>query len=333
MTDTETDIETGFDAETEAKLDALHAADKAENGESGASEEIEIEVTGDEIKIVEPGSVEKKEPEAEAGKVEPAPADDIQSALSDLKARLAAAENDKAASVAREREANERAQAAAAETHRANLGLIENALNLRKQNAETLKAKYREAAAAQDFDAQADIQMEMSALTNEISRLEDGKRAYEKNPPQIQRQEPARNADPVEQMASEMESAGSSRSAQWIRSHPEYARDQKLFQKMLAAHNLAVADDLAPDTDAYFQAVEGVLGIKRADPAPAATPRAAPPPAAPAVASAPAGSGKTNPNRITLSRAEVEMAKELDMTPQEYARHKIALQKEGKLGK
>ena len=325
-----TDTDTGFDPETEAKLDALHEADKANDG---ASEEIEIEVTGDDIQIVErePGSGETKEPEAEAEPAEPK--DDIQSALADLRSRLEAAEREKNASAARERDAIERAQAAAAETHRANLGLIDNALNARKQHAETLKARFREASIAQDHDALADIQFEMSSLTNEIARLEDGKRAYEKSPPQVQRTQAPSNADPVEQMAAQMEQTGSARSAQWIRNNPDYARDPKKFQKMLAAHNLAVADDLVPDTDAYFAAVEGTLGMKKTSTTPTPAPRAAPPPAAPTAASAPAGSGKTNPNRITLSRAEVEMAKELDMTPQEYARNKIALQKEGKLGK
>jgi hypothetical protein len=343
MTDI-TDIETGLDPGTEAKLDALHAADKAlENGGEG----VEIEVNGDEIEIIdnESGSEEAEKSEAEesaahadhsglAADGAAKPAGDIDSALADLKARLEQAEREKAAFAARERDAEARAQASAAEMHRANLGLIENAVAMRKSALENAKARLVEAKRAQDYESEADIQDEMLRFHAELSQLEAARAQYEKSPPRVQPQlRPQGSSDPVEQMASQMEQTGSTRSAQWIRSHPEYAKDNRLMQKMLAAHNLAVADDLVPDTDAYFAAVESTLGIRKAPTAPPPTPRAAPPPAAPTAASAPAGSGKSNPNRITLTRAEVEIAKELDMTPQEYARNKMVLQKEGKLGK
>jgi hypothetical protein len=44
------------------------------------------------------------------------------------------------------------------------------------------------------------------------------------------------------------------------------------------------------------------------------------------------GTGKRS-NVVTLSAMEVEMAESMSMTPEEYARNKLALVREGKLGK
>ena len=59
------------------------------------------------------------------------------------------------------------------------------------------------------------------------------------------------------------------------------------------------------------------------------TQRRSAPPAAP-VSRGGNGTG-SNPNRVTLSAAEREMAQMMGMTNQEYAQNKLSLQKEGKL--
>jgi phage I-like protein len=57
--------------------------------------------------------------------------------------------------------------------------------------------------------------------------------------------------------------------------------------------------------------------------------RKAPPPAAPSSRAASNGSGGRN--AVTLTREEREMAGIMGMTPEEYAKNKVALKKEGKL--
>ena len=88
-----------------------------------------------------------------------------------------------------------------------------------------------------------------------------------------------------------------------------------------------------------FEAVESVLNMRRSDPvrqsddpmADAAKPtqRRTPPPSAP-VSRSSAGPG-TRPNTVRLTSQEREMASMMGMTVEEYAKNKLALQKEGKL--
>jgi len=145
--------------------------------------------------------------------------------------------------------------------------------------------------------------------------------------------------DPVETLASQL----SPRSAAWVRSHPEFARNERLTQKMIAAHNFVTADGMQPDTDEYFETVERLLGVR----APTASVEAAEAPMSAAAApaqrrSSPAaapvsrsgtGTGGGGPNVVRLSADEREMAKMMNMTAEEYARNKLALIKDGKLTK
>ena len=162
---TEIDPNTGLDPETEAKLDALHAADKAEN-EADAGVEIEVTDTG-EVEIIDPAHEEKPEPEAK-----PEPSEEINNALADLKARLETSERDRANESRRAAEAEARANASAAETHKANLGLIENAVSVRKSAIENAKARMIEAKRAQDYEYEAEIQSEMIRYHAELTQLE-----------------------------------------------------------------------------------------------------------------------------------------------------------------
>jgi len=69
-------------------------------------------------------------------------------------------------------------------------------------------------------------------------------------------------ADPVERLIADARM--SQRSASWIRAHPECVTDQKLNARMLAAHNLAIAEDVAIDSDEYFRRIDEGVGTKKA---------------------------------------------------------------------
>jgi hypothetical protein len=171
----------------------------------------------------------------------------------------------------------------------------------------------------------------MSTNEAKLLQLENGKSAMVNNP----RQEAPSAANPVEHFASQL----SPRSAEWIRQNPQCVTDPRLMQKMIAAHNLAVADGYRADSDDYFQFVEQTIGLRkkevRDDDHEEDTPlssaskpssRQAPPPAAPAN-----NGGSHRPNVVRLTKAEAETARMFGMTEQEYAKNKIALQKEGKM--
>lgn len=272
--------------------------------------------------------VEKAEEAADSGKKAGAEAEKREikpeEGLEELKRKLEAAENARLADSRRARDAEQAAQAAQREVHSTNLSLVDNAIASLKQTGDILEANYAEAAQNGDWAAAAKIQREMAEASAKLLQLEQGKIALESQPePQIQQRQ---IDDPVEALASQL----SAPSADWVRRHPEYARDQRQFQRMLAAHNLAVGDGIVADTPAYFAAIEETLRITpRREEAEQDPGRRAAPAAAPVSRGGNANGSK--PNVVRLTAEEREMAELNGMTDAEYARQKLALQKEGKI--
>lgn len=291
-------------------------------------EKLEIEVEND-VSDVE--KVENQPEVAEKQELEP---DD---GIKDLKMRLeqerlARAEAEKQAQAAREQ-----AYYASSEAHDTNLQLVRNAIDTVRSNNDVLKRAYSEALSVGDYSKSAEIQEALSLNAARLMELERGRAAMEQAP-KPQKPEPARPADPVEALASQL----SPRSAEWVRKNPQCVTDPRMYQKMVAAHNLAMADGLQPDTDDYFAYVEDTMKIRR-PPAPArqeddgdamssaakVTQRRSAPPAAPVTrAGTPTGQ---RPGTVRLTKAEAETARDLGMTEEEYARNKMLLQKEGRL--
>ena len=124
-------------------------------------------------------------------------------------------------------------------------------------------------------------------------------------------------------------------------------RDPHKNRQMMAAHELAVARGYQADSPDYFSSIEKTLDLaspkngaashtEETDPLsdPSAVEvsggRQASPPAAPVSRTA-VGNNGSRPNVVRLTAAEVEIAGEIGMTPEEYARNKMQLMKEGKL--
>ena len=235
-------------------------------------------------------------------------------------------------------EAERRATNASRDAYRArndvdetNIQLVSNAIETLRRDDEILKHNYQLAMQGGNFSAAAEIQQEMSGNAAKLLQLNNGLEAMKAKP---REPEPvAAPADPVEAFAQLL----SPKSADWVRKHPEYVRDPKLNRKMIAAHELATADGLQVDSDEYFAAVEDTLRIK-AKPASEQTQtnddfaakvvqrRDAAPAAAPVTRG-----GSSRPNVVRLTSAEREMAEMMGMKPEDYAKNKMALQKEGKL--
>lgn len=238
----------------------------------------------------------------------------------------------------RARNAERTAAESKGEVQDTQLSLIEGALNSRSNEKTNLKEKYRDALATGDYDAAADINEKMTTLSAQILQLEAGRDRL-KSMPKVSE---ASHIDPVERMANQL----SARSASWIRNHPQFANDPRLNQKLIGAHNMAVADGIRADSDEYFERVEELLGINKnverrenegeeqeshaAKKIEGRRPSDSAPPAAAPSRSAPSNGGN-KPNVVRLSRDEREMAQMMGMTDQEYAKNKVALQREGKL--
>jgi hypothetical protein len=233
----------------------------------------------------------------------------------------------------RERRAAEMARKASEEVEDTNLHLVNSAIDTVKRDQEFLKTQYRDAMSIGDYDRAAEIQESMGNNSAKLLQLENGKAAMQQKPQPVQ---PApRQADPVEQLASQV----SPRSASWLRSNRDNIRDERSIRKMFRAHEDAVDEGIEPDTDEYFGFIEGRLGISRhrsqdQDDSPmsaasAPTQRRSAPPAAPVSRSGNGSGGKPNTYRMTAE--EREIAQMMGMSPEDYARNKIALRKEGKL--
>jgi hypothetical protein len=299
---------------------------------TAAADDVEIEIEDDKSKldaaeiVVEPGA----DLSAQLAPIAPAPVITVDEGIDALKRSLESEKSRRMDAERRAQEAAALAQARAGEVDDANLTLVTNAIDGIKRDMFILKANLRNALATQDYDAVADAQEAMSANSAKLLQLESGKAAMESRQKQPA---PVSNADPVEELAARL----TPKSADWVRNHPEFATDARLYQKMIAAHQLAVADGEKPDTDGYFRAVEDVLKINKPIPvaddvvseAAAVVRHRQSPPSAPVSRVAATNS---KPNVVRLTADEREMASMMGMTDQEYARNKVLLSKEGKIG-
>jgi hypothetical protein len=252
--------------------------------------------------------------------------------INDLKLKLEQERNGRIEAERQARRATEVAVDAKNEVQDTNLHLVKNAIDTVKRNNDILKYNYSEAMAVGDYTKAAEIQEGMSMNTSKLMELERG-RSHMESAPKYEVPQQQRPSDPVEALASQL----SPRSADWVRRNPQCVTDPRMYQKMVAAHNLAMADGYQADSDDYFGFVEDTLRIsKRVDvgeddpmSASAKVTQRRSPPAAP-VSRSGTGTG-SRPNVVRLTKAEAETAKDLGMTEQDYARNKLLLQKEGRL--
>jgi len=281
--------------------------------------QLELEPQEDEIEIVEA---------PEEPKVEEKPQLTVEAGIDALKAQLEDERRAREAAERRAKEAMEQASAAKNDAADSNMKMIDNALETLKRNQEILKQNLRDAVAMGDADAQADIMMSLNKTDNDLREVQRGKQQYEAT---VKRSA----ADPVEALAAQL----TPRSAEWIRAHPEAVHDPVMNRKLRRAHEDAIDDGLVADSDEYFSYVENRLNVRKpvqqqeAALSEASTStagrRAAAPPAAPVSRSGTGTGGR--PNVVTLTRAEQEAARDMGMTPKEYAENKMALVKAGKL--
>lgn len=233
-------------------------------------------------------------------------------------------------------EAEHRAQLAAAQAERAhaevkdsNYHLVESAIETLKREKQLVKQKLAEAHARQDFDTIAELQDDLAKHNADISDLKRGKKAMKQEvktqQQPVQQQLPL---PPQGELIDQIAASVTPRSAAWVNSNREALRDERMIRKMFRAHEDAVEDGIAPDSDDYFRYIEGRLGFNGGEEAPQQARRTAPP-AAP-VSRGGNGMG-SRPNVVRLTAEQREMAQMMGMTDQEYAKNLLALQKEGKI--
>ncbi len=261
---------------------------------------------------------------------EEAPQEEEPAYVTELKRQLEAEKAGRMADQKKLHQAAREVHSARNEVDDTNLQLVVNAIDTVNRDMELMKQAHTYAMQNGDFARATEIQSELSANSAKLLQLENGRQAMENAPRQPEPQ--MAPLDPVEDFASRL----SPRSADWVRKHPEFVRDQRLNAKMIAAHNLAVADGIPTDTDEYFDAIEETLkvtpkpvqndtddqfaakAVRRRDAAPAAAP-------------ANRGNQSASSNVVRLTAAQREMAEMMGMKPEEYAKNLVNLKKEGKI--
>ena len=224
--------------------------------------------------------------------------------------------------------AEQQARVATNDKADSDLRMLNTAIETEGRNKEILKANLREAVANGDTDAQADILMAINQTENNLRQITEGKKHYE-----AQLRTPVANK--VEALASQL----TPKSAEWVRNNPDVVNDERRAKRLERAHFDALDDGIQPDSPDYFNFLENRLNINKTPVRQEAAMseasestsgrRASAPPAAPVSRSGTGTGGR--PNVVTLSRAEQEAARDMGMTPKEYAQNKVALQKAGRM--
>lgn len=257
--------------------------------------------------------------------------------ISELKKNL---EREKSARLEAERRAQEamqHAQKAKVEKNDSDYQLVVNAIETVNSRNEQLKHSYAEAMSMQDYARAADIQLSISANAQQLSELKRGEKAMKEQIAAAEKMPAAssQQGDMIDQIAAQV----SPRSAAWIRESREHLKTERDVRKMFRAHEDAVDDGLEPDSDEYFQYIEQRLGMRRnldetstSTTAESPMSAAAAPKKAVQPSPAPVSRGSSRPNVMRLTAAEAETASALGMSPEEYAKNKSLLQKEGRYG-
>lgn len=257
--------------------------------------------------------------------------------ISELKKNLEREKKARLEAEHRAQQAYQHAQKAQVEKSDSEYQLVVNAIETIKTRKEQLKTAYAEAMNVQDFASAADLQSAINLNDQQLAELKRGEKAMkekkesaEKSPP------PAQQGDIFDQIVSEV----SPRSASWLKDNRDHFKGARDIRKMFRAHDDAVDDGIAPDSDEYFEYIEQRLGMRRnideqSTKTTAESPlsSAAAPKRSVQPSPAPVSRGTSRPNVMRLTAAEADMAASLGMKPEEYAQNKALAQKEGRYGR
>lgn len=293
-----------------------------------------------EILVPQDEAIITAEPKVEAA-VEKAADPDMET----LQKRLAEAESKADAAEKRALEESTARQSAEAKTGQSVTSVLEarkaEAASLRSAHQtafETAQAKMASSMELGQFTEAAKAQADMNTAQLNLDKVDTYKRQLDQF-----------EAQQVEQAKQPQQPQISAKTKSWIDAHPEFNTDKVFQAECIAAHNVAVARGIRPDTDEYFRFVEQRAGLEPRDDneAEAKTQRREPTSnAAPVSRSAPQNNGRPqNDSRVTLTPADREMAEminrdEIDsgkMTKEDawkkYGARKLQLQRDGIIGK
>ncbi len=192
------------------------------------------------------------------------PLEDLKGQFATMTQRATAAEQAAQQALQRAAQAEQRAAQVETEIVSSQLDTVTSGIAQAEAEAAAAEQAYIAAVEAGDAAAMARSQRAIAKAEANISRLteaketlEDEAKAKKDRPPPTRAQpsQPQQQGDIVERFVQGL----TPKSAAWVRAHPEVVTDRKLNARMLAAHNLALAEDVAVESDEYFRRVEEAI--------------------------------------------------------------------------
>lgn len=249
-----------------------------------------------------------------------------------VKQRLAKTETDLAAERAASREKDEllqkestRASTTEAEMIRTWETNLENSITGTNEKLDQLQKELEDAYDEGDSPRIAQTQRELTKATIHLSQLEGQKAQFEAWKEQQKTAKTSRPAAP--------DSGGGYTPAakEWIDRHPKFNSDPVYRNIALAGDQIARERGVELDSPQYFEIIEQTVA-KYYDKAEGGSRSSAASTGARPTRDHGDGGRAERANRVTLTPEEVAFARESDISLEEYARNKLALKKEGRLG-
>jgi hypothetical protein len=154
-----------------------------------------------------------------------------------------------------------------------NVSMIDQAIESAKRDSEQARQYFQVALDRGDHKGASEAQILISDSRANLLRLMEMREGVAVEQPQRQQPQPRQGyaAPPadagaqmqlnVRNLSSHLDNTGFPKSAEWIRSHPEMVRDRAAINKVDGAHGYATNTlGLIPETDAYFDKLEELLG-------------------------------------------------------------------------
>lgn len=196
-------------------------------------------------------------------------------------------------------------------------GYLQEYGNRIKTEEEALKRKYKAAWDANDADAMADVQKQMSRLAVEEQRLVVAKAQAERQ--RVVQEAPSTERPVAPQAAPQVEPDPKARS--WAQKHSWFGNDRLLTAAAFAIHHELIEDEgFDPNTDEYYNELDRRL--QREFPQKFQTAKTGgSPQVASAGASASRSTAKPGRRTVKLTPSQVAIAKKLGVPLEEYAKY------------
>jgi hypothetical protein len=182
--------------------------------------------------------------------------------------------------------------------------LLDQARKNAAVETEASKRAYKEAYESGDSDAVLNAQ---ERLTN--AKLKSDRLANFKLPALQETETPVQR--PVEQTAPAVQV--DQRAADWQKANKWFGADDEMTSLALGLHNKLVKQGVSPQSDEYYETINSRMRQVFPDNFEEAEPKRKAQVVAPATRS-------TAPRKVTLTRTQVQIAKRLGLTPEQYAR-------------